>query len=358
MAIKKILTVLLPILCSLLLTIIARKYTSKNRSKQLDTSKLEIEEHNVRKGADYGARRKIASRGLSFYVMGDIPYSEREYSQLKDQMRDLSSSGSFIVHVGDMQRPQNTDCEYEAYKRVRDILYDNSDIPVMLLPGDNDYLDCERPRHARAVWLKHFSSFEKNWAPLPFRVEKKEDVFYDYWDDDAGDDDLGVSEDFFDDEDFEDDDYGVQFWKNARNWQVDFDSEYFTFVYKEVIFIGINLQGGSGQSGIFSQMIDWTERSLLKHEDDYDAIVIFGHAGADHVRDGYFDKFKRFHDDSDFREIPMLYIHGNGHEYDFYKPFGRDNMAALQVDQGKNAPPLKVTVDFDRDYPFRFDRRK
>lgn len=305
---------------------------------------------------DVSNEARETESGLSFYVMGDIPYSEREEDQLKYQLRDLSSSGKFLVHVGDMQKPSRTDCEYDAYKRVRDIMYDNSDIPVLILPGDNDYLDCERPRHARAVWLKHFSSFEENWD-LPFRVERRDDVKYDYWDDD-GDDDDDYDESDFDDKDFADDDYGVQFWKNARNWQVDFDSIYFTFVYRGVIFIGVNIQAGSGQSSIFRKMLDWTERSLLKHEGDYDAIVIFGHAGADHVRDGYFDKLKRFHDSSSFEDIPLLYIHGNGHEYDFYKPFGRDNMAALQVDQGKIAPPLKVTVDFDRDFPFRFDRRK
>ena len=42
--------------------------------------------------------------------------------------------------------------------------------------------------------------------------------------------------------------------------------------------------------------------------------------------------------------VPSMYIHGDGHKWSFRQPFDESNFWKIQVDQGGEAPPLKVTV--------------
>ena len=81
--------------------------------------------------------------GLSFALMGDTPYSEREVGRLDSLIEDLNAQKlAFVAHVGDITsgRGPCTDEWFEARKkqlaRIRH--------PFILLPGDNDWTDCHR----------------------------------------------------------------------------------------------------------------------------------------------------------------------------------------------------------------------
>lgn len=71
------------------------------------------------------------------------------------------------------------------------------------------------------------------------------------------------------------------------------------------------------------------------------AVIIFGHS----PRGRRFNNFlmQRLYNSN----LPVVYFHGNGHSYEAVQPFlsdGWTNYWRIQVDQGVNAPPAKVTV--------------
>ena len=148
---------------------------------------------------------------FTFYVMGDIPYSDDEKEQLKIQLTDLPYDGDFIVHVGDVHKTKRTKCAKSAYSDVRDILLDYSSIPVFVLPGDNDWKDCPKPYRALNTWFENFEAFEQNWSPLPFEVNRESKTY------------------LIDDDDDD---------KIER-----YQSEYFSFVHKNILFIGVHILG-------------------------------------------------------------------------------------------------------------------
>jgi hypothetical protein len=47
--------------------------------------------------------RRLATKQISFYAMGDSPYSLTEKDNLPLQLAKLDTSAEFIVHLGDMQ---------------------------------------------------------------------------------------------------------------------------------------------------------------------------------------------------------------------------------------------------------------
>lgn len=53
---------------------------------------------------------------------------------------------------------------------------------------------------------------------------------------------------------------------------------------------------------------------------------------------------------------PVLYLHGDGHNFDVKYPWKEPNLWRVQIDSiGKN-PPLQVRVTQDPGEPFRFIR--
>ena len=56
-------------------------------------------------------------------------------------------------------------------------------------------------------------------------------------------------------------------------------------------------------------------------------------------------------------EKPVLYLHGDGHNYQVESPWRAPNLVRAQVDSVVKNPPLLVTVSTDPAAPFAFDRR-
>ena len=55
-------------------------------------------------------------------------------------------------------------------------------------------------------------------------------------------------------------------------------------------------------------------------------------------------------------EKPILYIHGDGHNWVHDYPFTAKNILRVQVENGGSANPVTVTVTNDPDEPFVFVR--
>lgn len=80
---------------------------------------------------------------VSFGVMGDIPYSDQDETHAQSILSDMHRSGmQFAIHVGDIKRSTERCSDELLARRVG--LFLKADLPVLLLPGDNEWTDCHR----------------------------------------------------------------------------------------------------------------------------------------------------------------------------------------------------------------------
>ncbi len=103
---------------------------------------------------------------FSFFVMGDTPYNKREERLLYQQISDLENEGvvsswsepideePFLVHVGDLMSIKSS-CSATRYKRGSEIL-NSSSYRVIVIPGDNDWVDCPDTNIAMDRFHRYF----------------------------------------------------------------------------------------------------------------------------------------------------------------------------------------------------------
>jgi hypothetical protein len=101
--------------------------------------------------------------GLAFGVMGDTPYTPGEVQRLDALIDDINRERlDFVLHVGDIGANACDDATLEARKqqfaRIRH--------PFVLLPGDNEWVDCKDPLARLQAWRRYF-------CPAPFPVERQ-----------------------------------------------------------------------------------------------------------------------------------------------------------------------------------------
>lgn len=79
----------------------------------------------------------------SFAVLGDTPYSSWERQALPGLLEAIDQSGvRFTAHVGDFKR-SNDRCD-DALFEDRKALFNQSRLPFIYIPGDNEWTDCDR----------------------------------------------------------------------------------------------------------------------------------------------------------------------------------------------------------------------
>ncbi len=78
-----------------------------------------------------------------FAVIGDTPYNSYEERQLPVMLDDIAAENpQFIVHAGDFKASW-TPCN-DALFHDRRALFDASKVPLIYVPGDNEWSDCHR----------------------------------------------------------------------------------------------------------------------------------------------------------------------------------------------------------------------
>jgi hypothetical protein len=93
----------------------------------------------VAKGADDTVRTKEGRRTeetfvpVTFYAMGDAPYSSTERENLPYQIDLLRNDVDFAIHLGDMQ-DRMKQCPRRNYLDVGRVLQ-TSKIPMFIVPG-------------------------------------------------------------------------------------------------------------------------------------------------------------------------------------------------------------------------------
>ncbi|MDZ7361895.1 MAG: T9SS type A sorting domain-containing protein [candidate division KSB1 bacterium] len=250
---------------------------------------------------------------ITFSVMADIPYDSNEVLVLQQHIAEHNkySPSEFMAHLGDFRGSATSNCVESDYSLVANILKGLA-APCFIVPGDNEYNDCSNPPQAWTYWVQYFMGFENNFCGAP-AVERQ----------------------------------------SVR-------PENFAFIRSGVLFIGINLVGGS--------VHDWNEwNTRMQHDADWvsqqfqakvsqvRAAVIFAQAGPNWKRDLFFNQFRQ--SAAAFAK-PVLFMHGDGHTWIQDQPFPEPNILRVQVDDGGSTVlPVQVTVSLDTTLSmFSFER--
>jgi hypothetical protein len=78
-----------------------------------------------------------------FGLIGDVPYNDRERAELPGMLDAIADRQvAFIAHIGDIKHGIGA-CD-DALFADRFLLFDASRAPFVLVPGDNEWTDCQR----------------------------------------------------------------------------------------------------------------------------------------------------------------------------------------------------------------------
>jgi len=251
---------------------------------------------------------KTQKDSLIFSVMGDVPRNDEEKTILQEQIRkhNQHSSAQFVFHVGDIKSGKSV-CDEDNYGLVAGYLK-KFRVPVFIVPGDNEWNDCEYPDQAWDYWNKYFLAFDQNWE-MTFEVERQ------------------------------------------KNYPVNS-----AFIQKNVLFIALNLVGGRIHDQVEWDMMqnnaaDWINQNIKKK--GIFAAVILIQANPDEKHTLFMDQFVILIEN--FMR-PVLLIHGDGHHWLYDEAWQVPNLIRVQVDKGGIADPLQVTVFGNTLKKFKFER--
>ena len=261
---------------------------------------------------------------FSFYVLSDGPYVNDEVAALADQLSGLTIKSNpkrgkegalFAVHAGNiMKGGDDSDCNEWRFKMISDIMSDSSPVPILVMPGDNEWADCPSPVVAKSQWMKYFGSFGIN-TPFPTAVERQ-----------------------------------------SRQ------QENFAFTYNGILFLGVNTMmtddSTAGNESELRERMDlnaaWISEQLSEHsfvgpeagnsnaptEDDIRGIIFFGHSWYEPL---FIDVGTSLQETG----VPIIFIHGDGYEYRVVQHLqteGFEDLWSVQLDHMGIAPPMKITV--------------
>jgi hypothetical protein len=259
-----------------------------------------------------GAAPAVAAP-LVFSATGCGPYKPEEEPLLERYVALVSAEkeSEFLIHLGDVVAGTKKAWPESQYAKVAAILK-RSKIPVLIVPGDNEWNDLAEPDVGWKYWTKHFLHFERNFTRAPKLAKQP-----------------------------------------GR-------PENFAWTSKGVLLIGINLVGGRVHdaeewAARMRDDADWIRQHMSLHGDKVRAAVVFAQAMPTPDHEPF---FRTFVADCKAFKKPVLFLHADGHIWELDKGWRAPNLWRVQTDQLSRSPPVQVTVTEDPSEPFEFDRRK
>ena len=245
------------------------------------------------------ARGASGGDTVNFYVIADEPYDLSNIRQLTRELENLPSDAEFLVHLGNANGDSQSRCQEYGYERAASIL-EESPVPTFVIPGDKDWVRCNRPARALELWSQNLGMFDTKFQ---------------------GSDKFNVAH------------------QEGRE-------ENFAFLHKGVLFLSVHIVDTETDASEWTtrheRNVMWTKEQL--NRDGYRSVVIFGHAPPSSKQGEYFwpviDQLKS-------TNIPVLYLHANteGGEFQEYHPFGEaENFSAVQMEKKGLEAPMRVTV--------------
>jgi len=254
--------------------------------------------------------------GLMFYVMGDSPLNEDDAIIMEQQIYELPDDGTFLMHVGGINNAEQDGCMSQSFQRTKNIL-ENSPLPVFIVPGENDWNKCPNPGNAMDTWLSLFQNFESKWN------------------------------------------HGLQVERSSMK------PIFFAFVQSKVLVLGIHFIGppiinDEEWKELVLDNVLWVVRKVQRYKDEIESIAVLGHANPNpDVHSAFTDSISKA---CKSWQIPMLYVHSGDTGY--YEKRGAEVtnfdcefMTDVQINIGRDAPPLRISVKNNSNNPFILDRR-
>jgi hypothetical protein len=259
--------------------------------------------------------------GFSFYLMGDTPYRDWQETRLEWQMQQMKQytkrhperNLTFTVHVGDIQKVDITRCHESAYQTTASLLKQGP-LPTLVVPGDNDYYDCPDRDAAFRLFLRYFVSFEKQW-------HKKD-------------------------------------YESLNLFRSETHPELFVFVKEGILFIGLHLinaperhEGITSWNARMTFNKEWVAKNVQYYfqTQEIRGVLLLGHAlRSPRTRPFFLTVAEYFVNITHREDIPVIYLHGDGHNWDVDTKFSHQlhwkHFRDIQVDQGGLADPIIVDI--------------
>lgn len=192
-----------------------------------------------------------------FGLMGDVPYSAQERAELPKMLETMAGSGktekpAFIAHIGDIKHGKGR-CD-NALFQDRFNLFQASVVPLVFVPGDNEWTDCDRLSNG-------------SYQPRE-RLAKLREIF---WQDDMS---LGQEQ--------------IRLERQAGEWR-----EHSRFRLGPVLFVTLNLPGENNNWGMTNKpsaeyqlrnpaVIAWlTDSFALARQENLRGVVLLFQANPD-----------------------------------------------------------------------------
>src|SRR6266699_2144601 len=236
---------------------------------------------------------------LSFALIGDTPYGAAEADALDAMIERMNREElAFVIHVGDITSGQGpcTDEWFEARK----LQFEKSRHPFVIVPGDNDWVDCHRSGRDPMERLRRFRELFE-----------------------AGDTSLGL--------------HTLPLERQSGRYAE--YREYVRWIAADVLFVGVNVQGSNNNLGRTPAMdaehrarmaavFAWLEDSVrLAEKRRVAGILIFAQGDPDFEgkmrRKGSngFAEFRNALRDLALRfGKPVLFVNGDTHLYKLDQP--------------------------------------
>lgn len=257
--------------------------------------------------AEASAAASVRDDTFVVAVIGDGPYTEDgcdEHACLARQMERLDPRVDLLIHVGDI-RPGDTEvpCTREQFAAVAALL-GRADVPTVIVPGDNEWNDCPDPDGAARRWREVFLDPDGE-VTVPWPV---------------------VAQD-------------------VRPENRSFDAA-------GVRFVAVNLVGGrvvdrKAWDRRLAEDVDWLRARLADAEPGIRAAVVIGHAtprvlGVPRLKLAAF--FGGLRDVAREFDRPLLYVHGDGHDFVHTRDIDAPLAVRLEVERIGRAWPTLVTI--------------
>lgn len=244
---------------------------------------------------------------VTFYAIGDVPYTPQQAVEIEVQVKNIPSDAEFVIHVGDLRNydEANPLCREEEFVLAAKI-FKKSPVPVFVIIGDNEWIDCSNPTEGLEFWNKHFLRFDSRHWNHTFDVVRQPGRPYN-----------------------------------------------FAFVHKKTLFIGLNIVGVPVHDARewevrLTEQVQWTKELIRYYSStigETGRVVIFGHANPGSAHYHFFGPLDEFISQELNNQIPILYLNGDKHEWSYDPSFGgQESLLRIMVTGGSSEPPLKVKV--------------
>jgi hypothetical protein len=243
---------------------------------------------------------------IPFALIGDAPYNTLEVDEVDHLIDALNAQDlAFVIHVGDITAGHGpcTDEWFEARKRQ----FERSRHPFIIVPGDNDWVDCHRsgkdPVERLDFFRKLFESGGESLGEHTIRLERQssDPRFPEY-------------------------------------------REHMRWITGGVLFVGVNVQGSNNNVGRnramdreaehrMTAVFDWLDEAVkLVEQRDLRGLVVFTQADPDFEHrfrraPGVPDGFESFRNVLRAHALylkklnkPLLFVHGDQHHFVYDHP--------------------------------------